>query len=336
MKKKSTLVALATLFVGLSSQVMADESVAFDFKSMDIYKTDAIITADGIDNEEIWSSASVTEQVADRFLDVNVTNTTGYALKYKAVYDDDYLYMFIKVTDAAYVPYDKAIMTGETNVDNIELYFSPLDERGSSDISYLPGLKADTESQLRISVGSDSYASGTGYAKASIDTDGKISGYRYVTKQVDGGYNIEVMLSWDIVVADKDVDKIAEGNKIFFDLEGADCIDYTAGRKVILGWSGDDYFAWKRNSKYGEMNFKGMAGGTGIDTKEVASVKYTFTNNELSLMDIQPNAGVAIYDLSGRNVASMNYDGSAINLANLLSGVYLVQVENAGNFKIVK
>ena len=126
--------------------------------------------------------------------------------------------MFIRVKDNTYIPYDKEQMTGDTNVDNIELYFSPIDERGSADVSYLPGLKPDlSESQLRISVGSDSYASGTGYVKENI-IDGKISGYKYVTKQVEGGYNVEVMLSWDIVISDDYYDdKLVEGQKIFFD-----------------------------------------------------------------------------------------------------------------------
>ena len=340
MKSKSTFVVLTAMLLGLSNYSMAQDPTYFeDYKTMDIYKTDAEITIDGVDNEDIWSSSDVIEQTADRILANNPgegENPTGYALSYKAVYDNDYLYLFIKVKDNTYIPYDKEQMTGDTNVDNIELYFSPIDERGSADVSYLPGLKPDlSESQLRISVGSDSYASGTGYVKENI-IDGKISGYKYVTKQVEGGYNVEVMLSWDIVISDDYYDdKLVEGQKIFFDLEGADCVDYANGRKVILGWSGDDFFAWKRNSKYGEMNFKGMA-ATSISTKEIAEIKYLFANDELTLTGVDINTDVTIYDLSGRKVATTNYRGTPINLGNLISGVYLVPVKDAENFKIIK
>lgn len=333
MKKKSTFVALTTVLLGLSGSMFAQTYE--DFKTLDLYKTDAEITIDGEDNEGIWAAPEVAEQVVDRFGDVNATNTTGCSYKFKAVWDAYYLYVFVKATDRTWIPYDPDQTVKEENVDNIEFYFSTL-ERKSTDPSTIAGLDGKTESQLRASVGSDSRASGNGLVKTFLENDNTISGYKYFTKQTADGYTMEVQIPWEIVIADDVLDNtIIEDGVVLFDLIGADCTSYESGRDVILQWSTDDYFDWKRNSKYGELHLKGLV-STGIDDHKVIDVKHSFINGMLTLADVDADTEVIVYDLSGRQLEAVKYDGTAINLSYLNSGVYLVEVGNAVGFKIVK
>ncbi|NDW08550.1 sugar-binding protein [Dysgonomonas sp. 520] len=335
MKRKCTFLTLAAMMFCGSASVMAQDPGYFEnYKTINVYKTTERITVDGIDNEGIWASTDVKEHSLDRLLDANASNTTGYAATFKAVYDDTFIYLFIKVKDATYIPYDKDQIKGDTNIDNLEMYFSATGLRSSID-NIPAAMDGTSDTQLRISVGNtENRATGVGYAKAMI-VDDQISGYEYTTVKTADGYNVEVMLSNDIVIPDTYMDKFAEGQTILFDLEGADCINYADGRKVILGWSGDDYFAWKRNAKYGDMTFKGLA-SSGIKDTKYSDVKYIYNNGTLQLFDVKDNSKISVCDLSGRLVESAVYNGQNIDLSNLSSGVYAIQIENAGVLKIVK
>lgn len=338
MKRKITFLVLACMML-FTGSVFAQDPVAYeDYETIEVYYTDEWITIDGIADEEIWSSPYVTEQKLTKTLaeweQEPAENVWGYEVSYKAVYDDNYLYLFIKVKDDTYVPFDIEKMTGETNIDNIELFFFP-DPNDKNLVYENQDARSRGLSQLRISVGNtQNRATGGGYAMG-FAFDNIIVGYEYTTVRTDEGYNIEVVVPWEVVVADAYIENLQDDMKILFDINAANCTDYASNRVIILGWSGDDYHAWRWNPKYGDMVFKGLLPSS-ISTPKASNINYTFNNNVLQLIDVKSNTKVSVYDLSGRTLKSAIFNGQGIDLSNLTSGVYLVQIAETGVLKIIK
>lgn len=339
--KKSTFLTLACMLLSATGFISAQDTPYpyEDFETVKVYTipADEYIDADGLANEAIWSNPHVKEYPIAKILHDwgvdPVDNTWGYEASFQAVRDANYLYLFIKVKDNTYVPFD-AQMKSDTEIDNIELFFFPNPDDKNLVYENLDARPRGL-SQIRVSVGNTANrVTGGGYAMGFAN-DNYITGFEYATAQTAEGYNIEVVVPFDIIVSDDYVGNLEPGKKILFDVNAANCTSYDSKRMIILGWSGDDYHSWRWNPKYGDMVF--MADfPTGISNPSAQNVKYTFANNELELIDVENNAKVSICDLSGRTVGLYNYNGEKINLSNLVSGIYLVQVGNAGSVKIVK
>ena len=140
--------------------------------------------------------------------------------------------------------------------------------------------------------------------------------------QTADGYNAEIVIPKDIVISEEYYGNLEIGKKILFDINTANCTDYESNtRQIILGWSGIDYNSWKLNS-------------TSVEKAEMDEVNYSFTNNILSLQDVQ-NAQIRIHDISGKMIKSWSYT-EPTDLSSLTSGIYLVNVEGMKCFKIVK
>lgn len=298
--------------------------------SLDIYKTNSTVTIDGQANEPVWSSSSVTWQSCNIL--VLGTDAAGYAAKYKVIYDDNNLYLFLNVADATFVPFD-GTMT-DIFADNIELFFGPSGVRATP---AAPAWNSATDSQLRIHPGSTSpanRASGGGYAKTFVYAN-QITGFQYTTTQITGGYNVEVVIPWEIVIPDTYVSNIVEGKKINFDVSASNCTTTTSGRKSIMNWSCIDVNAWKQSVYYGDMNFKGLAVLSGINDAKVSDIKYSIKNNQMELLNVLDKSKIDFYDIAGRLAKSIQYNGSKIDLTNISSGLYFVRVNNDYSFKIL-
>lgn len=336
MKAKVTFAALAGAALLACPAFGQEESTYWDFPTAELYQTDERIVIDGVADEAVWATATEykLENVLHNWGTSPVENTWGYAVSFKATYNDNYLFLFVSVTDDTYVPFaDK--MTAETNIDNIELYFYP-DPAGRSvnDETTVNDYRSSGLSQLRVSIGNeDNRATGGGYVKQFVDaTTNYLTGYQYKTVQTDKGYDAEILLRWDNVISADFAGNLQPGGRIMFDVNAANCTDYASGRVIMLGWSTNDFNDWKDNKRLGEIEFKGPA-ASGIKAVE-AAVDYTFAQGVLS-MDVENGTPVSVLDLSGRTVASYVYD-SAIDLSSLASGIYMVKAENAAAFKIVK
>lgn len=329
MKKKCTFFALATM-LSMSNFTFAQEAYMYeDYKTLDVYKTTEDITIDGYANEAIWSDPNVVEMLLDRRQ--GTEPETGYEAKFKMIYDDVYFYFFFTVKDPTPVLCDATHLGGNI-VDNIELYFSTRPNRVLVDNNNITAMTSP-DSQLRISVGSETnYASGVGYANGLI-TNARLSGFEYKTVRTADGYNIEVMLANDAVIPDAYASIFAEGGKMFFDVSGGDFSDFSV-KQLATMWSGEDIFAWRRNAMYGEITLMGAP--SGIKSITASNVKYAFNNGILSLSNVEGAPQVNIYDLFGRSVKSLTYSGNDIDLTSAASGVYVVNVAGAGNFKIIK
>jgi hypothetical protein len=224
-------------------------------------------------------------------------------------------------------------MTGEYKIDNVELFFYP--DPATKDLFdglNVPDARNRGLSQLRVSVGNnDNRATGAGLVAGYI-VNNQITGYQYATAQTANGYNLEIAVPWDVVVPDEFADNLEKGGKILFDINAANCIDYSSDRVIMLGWSTDDVHAWKANFKMGEITFGGAT--SAINVQKAPAFKHALIGGQLQLSGVDENAVVSIYDISGREALSAT--GASVNLSDLASGVYVVEVKGIGNFKIVK
>jgi hypothetical protein len=329
------------LFGMLTSMMLTSATVTFaqdpyyyeDYRTITVYSASEFIETDGIDDEDCWNAPGVTEHAIDRILhnwnETPVNNSWGYAASYKAVYDENYLYLFVKLTDDSYVPYSEQ-MTGDTNIDNIEIFFFPDVEGRNMVDANAPDARPNGLSQLRVSVGNtDNRATGGGRAMQSAQNN-HISGYEYATIETATGYNAEIVIPWDIIVTDPSY--LETGKKILFDINPANCTDYASGRVIILGWSTDDFNSWKHNYKLGEMVFGGVY--SSIHSPQIADIRYTLREGKLQLSGLSGKTTIEIYDVSGRK--SLSVKENTVDLSTLVTGVYVVNVEGLGKFKIVK
>lgn len=337
MKKKITILALAV------SMLTAGNLYAQDYydgiKTMNIYSTTEFIDIDGVADEKCWSAAEVTENAIDVITHdwgvEPVPNIWGYEASFKAVYDKNYVYFFVKVKDDTYVPYDETLKKSDTGVDNVELIFFP-DPEGRDDYHSSIDARGRGQSQLRMSVGStDNRATGGGYAGGRIVAN-QLTGYEYKTVRTTEGYNIEGVVPWSEVIPAGYEGNLEVGKKIMFDINTSNCTDYESNtRVVIMGWSGEDHNAWRWNAELGEMLFMGpLSAETSLKQAETANVSYTFVNGVLSLQNAE-NSKIDIYDIAGKAVKSLIYT-QAINLSDLQSGAYIVNVAGRTTIKIMK
>ena len=339
MKTKFTFASLVSAALLLSCPVFGQENVYYPgIQTAEIYQTEEWIEIDGLATEEEWSKAKeyTLGNVLHNWGVDPIENTWGYGATFKATYDENYLYLFIRVTDDTYVPFDEAQMTGETNIDNIELYFYPDPEtRSVDDETTVNDYRSKGLSQLRISVGNeDNRATGGGYAMG-FASNNELIGYEYKTVKTDKGYDAEVVLPWDVIISKDFIGNLQQGKKILFDVNAANCTDYASGRVIILGWSTNDFQDWKDNKRFGEILFMGGAPAA-ISQVEQEKAEYTFDGNLLHLSNVADETEVSVFDLSGRVLSVYSFNGQAIDLSGLNAGVYIVRVDGMQSFKIVK
>ena len=197
MNKKSTFIAaiITILFaVNLRAQVTITRN------SMDIYKISTeegnAMIVDGKADENFWSNIpfqNITHPLVNDAFTETPPATNGYEAKFKAAYDEYYLYTYIEVKDNTPIYFDGT--TSATNVDNIEFYFSGEEPSDS--------YKNPKNTQLRMFPGvSDpykNYATGYGYVMTMV-YDNLLSGFYYETSNIDGGYTMEAIIPWETVL----------------------------------------------------------------------------------------------------------------------------------------
>ena len=87
MKKLFTTISLAVAVILLS---YSQNVIVKPTKVISINKTSGTITLDGDDSEPAWASATAIPLDSG-----DVTNTEGFAASFKAIWDDNYVYLFV-------------------------------------------------------------------------------------------------------------------------------------------------------------------------------------------------------------------------------------------------
>ncbi len=264
MKKTFTAFMLASV---LSVGSVCAQEYYEGIRKMDIYSTTEWIEIDGLANEDCWAHTAVTVQPVDVVTTdwgVEPVEIGAYSASFQAVYDDNYIYYFIKVVDDTYVPYDKDQMKGDTGVDNVEIMFFP-DPAGRDEYHSSIDARSRGLSQIRIWPGAtENQTSGGGYAGGRM-VDGKLTGLEYKSVRTDYGYDIECVIPWSEIMPEGTEGNLATDKSILMDVNIANCEDYESNNRLfIMGWSGSDHNAWRWNAEFGEITFKGDLGNAGV------------------------------------------------------------------------
>lgn len=325
-----------------SGQDCDDDGYYNQIEKTDVYKiTDDegfSIVLDGV-ADEIWNRVPALNcgKIQADWGVTPVANTDNFACSFKLLYDEGNLYIYFNVTDPTLFGLSDYTPEKPETIDNVELFFYPnVTERALVD-GTVHDMRSAGLSQIRIALdAAENYVTGGGYAMSHKgEGANSIDGLEFGTTRTETGWAAEVVIPWDVIVNEANIDNAREGGKLMFDISAANVRTEQGAREIMMAWSMNDFQGWKDNGRLGEITLVGMAPSK-IDAVELSEVDFTFNGVELNVLNIENGTNVSILDLSGRVIETYVYNGRALNLATLNSGMYLVQVENAAAFKIVK
>ena len=330
MKKKNVLLVLGLMLLA-SFSVSAQDFVA---KQLDCYKvvvqSEADFTLDGKADEPFWSDPKVVwnELTIPLGGGAVMPAASDYSVRFKAVYDADFLYLFFNINDDALVTWE-----GEAalyRADNLELFFNPSGVPDGVPNEDFPW-NEHRDTQMRVNVGGVvNYGSGGGYGATLLDDiDNTFPYYEYIHAMTATGYDVEVQLPWALVIPEDYNDMIEEDQWIGFDVTAADS-DEPDDRKSMVAWSTIDDQCYRRNGGYGFLNFKGLLDGSSIG-EIFKNAGYKYANGVLELAS---QSSISIYTIAGQAISQQS--GSTFDLSDLASGIYLVKVTDSKGSYTVK
>ena len=303
---------------------------------MSIPYTPIPFTIDGLDNEAHWSA----EQSTDVFNPTGYSGSADFTFTFKIAWDENYLYLFGKITDDFNCSWDWGL-TNPWTYDNIEVFFD-LDTNGSGEIS---AYDSNTY-ELRINRGIDSI--GNDFGRKC-----KRSAHKYFWENTSDGWLFEAALAWKFVLGPnqkpEDIMEYVDGtSRSGFDLVGND--SDTPGpdhRDCQTAWDNDDPEpncdraegcgdnSWNNRNIFGIVSFQ---------SKYYSEDKEFFNENLLIYpnpttgilkfnFDLQEN--IEIFNTTGQIVFSSGLTDHQIDISQLPDGLYYAKI--AGHiYKIIK
>ncbi len=288
------------------------------------------IVIDGFDMEDNWLDAVSTPIENVNFVVDGEEAVPANGSNFRALYDEEFLYLFVEVTDNSPTPPP----SGGTDwwfYDNVEFF---IDGQGRN----AQGPRLNGQYQIRINYGSDQL---TGQDGATVDLFMN-NGLEWAQGVMVGGYTIEIKMPW-LAIFDGDADAVAaigNGFLVTFDLAIADMdpgIQATRYCNVI--WAGVDgsHHPYESSQYWGAIMSEGFT-----STEEVAfnhaSLK-VFPSPARDYIHIEM-ANLHYYDVYSITGAKMISGYAASNLVRLdvgsfHPGIYLVRAfDKNGNERV--
>lgn len=282
MKPKNTLIA----FMLSGSALFALPSEYTDFYGdpftpsavAEAIRTDAAMTIDGQGNEAIWASApsytldKVTWPVPSGLgWDDPVSGTPvpadDLSVSFQAAWDDDYLYILVKVNDDAIVIDDTDVSYEKD--DSVEFYLDGDNSRDKGTNWNVPGQDYINDRQLKVKADNSTPPVGGLYdptEEGSVVIEQDIVLDR-VFVETDTGYNIEVRMNFSGIFRDFFADgslvqPVQVDTYFGFDMKVSDDDD-GGERDITYGWAADSNNNYADPSIFGTMVLS--AGGTVVD-----------------------------------------------------------------------
>ncbi len=302
------------VYIGKITAISTTLVVAEPPVTYNVVKTATAIEIDALEDDVMANVAKAEITNVALGTVANPADNSGF---FKAMYDENNLYLYVEVTDDDPVQYADA--TQPWNNDGIEIFVDAKDRR------YVGGARISAEQhQLRINL--DRFYTGTEILSMDQSGLGTTDTMTAMTFKDNAAYYIEAAIPWKGICNGTDVDasKIGEGFKMCFEISILDASAKDT-RKSILNWannSGADK-AYESNQYYGR--FVLGSGGTGVATVAKASgITYSRANNLLKFA----NASSAnVYDITGKLVIKAA-NVSSISTSSLNNGVYVVVAGN--------
>jgi chitodextrinase len=226
-------------------------------------KTLAAVTVDGSLNEAVWSMAKPVVKT--------IIGTPNHTSEYGALWDNDYLYVGVKVTD-------NELINDSANIywdDSVEIYI---------DGNHSKGAAYDSYDRQYIKGWNDS---------ALFEKNGLTTGVNHAWGTISGGYAVELAIPWsELGIAP------TAGMTIGFDVAVNDD-DNGADRDSQLMWAGTGS-NWTDTSAFGNLELSPVSIGdmeAPTSPTNLTSPSHTDRTADLSWTAATDNVGVTKYEI---------------------------------------
>lgn len=248
-----------TLFIVLFNVCMifgqaTDLSNGYTYTAARIYSGSSIVI-DANANEAVWSKPEVLwanqetvlfpPEGTPNFINGNLINPEGtwdLASKFKVLWDDQFVYLFIQVEDESFqgVPVEST----PHQSDNIELFFNADPAK-----NYIDGTASMVRPFFNKSLPDYKKYTGAGYSVNNPNLATDTVGFRYAWRLSTTGYTVECKIPFKMIIPNPDVIPHPfdpeENKMIGFDVQTADCDDparvnlkgASMARESIISWN---------------------------------------------------------------------------------------------------
>ncbi|NLI25406.1 MAG: T9SS type A sorting domain-containing protein [Bacteroidales bacterium] len=290
------------------------------------------IEFDGMDIEDSWYYADIHE--------VNNGNVNqGYAASFMGTWDDNYLYLFLTVTDPNPFLYDG---TDSWKKDGTQLY---VDVRNKLLLNSIDNMR---QHQITLPYGGaqSDISIWVGIQLAPYYADSTKSLYlKYFSQSTSNGYNLEIRIPWaPMYFNNEDVNTydaclaaktIHQGDTLGFEVQMNNYNPATGNREQILTWSStpnDNPGAYQNSGVWGGLK---LVGTSGVDQYASGNKMKVYPNPVSDKMQVELKGlrNVEVYNLVGQKVLSVQAttDMQVVNTKDLAKGMYLVKaIDNKG------
>jgi hypothetical protein len=308
--------------------------IDIDIKSDDI-------EIDGLAMEDTWAFADIIDV---ENTDSSVAGYDAFKGNFMASWDNEYLYLFVEVTDPTPFKYDGA---DAWKKDGMQLYFDPRNQlidgsrvairQHQVTIPYW-GTPTDFSSWVGIDLS----------ALYNADTNEVYAMYESISTAT--GYTMEMRIPWapmyhnsdDITTFDQCLAavEIGRGDILGFEMQLNDYNEATSAREHMRLWSAygtDDPDAYGNSGIWGGLRL--FDPNTKVNEEQNNQFKmYPNPSNSELIVEAEGIQSITVIDLSGREVFSKNINSgtATINVSDFNSGIYLVKVQSQKGTSVQK
>ena len=337
-----------TMYVGVIEAYYEEVAVVFATprKIIDAYPVDEEgIELDGFDSEESWLSISSYTPIVNT--DSSINPEAEFQGEMLACYDDNYLYLFLNITDNTATEYDGS---NSLQKDGVQVYFDVRNQLLEGERQPL------RQHQITIPFttvsGDESFTSYSEvdmtayYANAENDYYGD-----YACQFSSNGYTMEIRVPWaamyynadDIDSWEKCLDEVSlsKSDLVGFEIQMNDYDPLTSEREHITTWSSntsDAIGAFENSGVWGAIRlFKPNVG------LEEASANKSFSmypNPSSTSITVEATGmeTITVFDVTGRVVLvqAINASSVTIDVGSLNTGIYLIQIDSKAGTTVQK
>ncbi len=317
---------------------------ADNMKTAELKKTNVPPTVDGVTTE--WANIGFHEikNICTGDKTKDFTDTYGY---WQGVWDDNYLYIHVSVVDDEFA-------TDEETRDILEIYVDMNNNKveGGTEEPYANGPRSGPATQYAwqwadptLEFNDTSLFAEGGNGEG---TDSLVSWAR-TNKEDNLGYDLEVAFPWNSLQPGYEA---ASGSQFSWDINIAD-IDPGDDVKSDQYWSNDGTGSADPSGEARPGLWYSMAmSGDIILSSDIADIVSSIVNPGTNNIKIFPNPmnnhlnitgeniqHVKIYNIAGSLAYQTNINNStscSINVTNLSSGVYFIEIQDDNNIKLSK
>lgn len=293
-------------------------------------KTTEEMELDGFDIEDAWFDVDPSNIENVNFVMEGETAVPAQGSNFRALFDDDFLYLFIEIMDNSPTA---PTTTDWWNHDGVEIF---MDGEGRN----AAGGRLSGQYQIRINYDTETL-SGQDGATVDLFMD---NGMHWGQGSMTGGYTIEAAIPWISIYGGDEEAAAAAGDGFFitFDLALADHDPAIADERYCnVIWAGVDgeHHPYESSQYWGAIKSEGFVTVEETTTESSALVVYPMPVTDRLTAQMQNMASYQIISITGALImeGSTHTDQVDINTSSLNPGIYLFRaIDTSGDVRIQK